>query len=134
MRIYQAFSEVFGCEVQLSFNDNGILINYEIMSPQVESVTANVVRLVTSEKNFQELIKQSNLNVVRVQRNITFEMFWEAYGYKVGRHEAEAQWNKLSKVDQEAAYDYIKIYKARVKVEQVPMRHASTYLFKKTWR
>lgn len=48
--------------------------------------------------------------VVESSYEVTFDMFWKAYGKKINKIRAEKEWNALTKVDQVKAYFSIKGY------------------------
>ena len=62
-----------------------------------------------------------------------FISFWEKYGYKRGKKDAEAAWKKLSKKDKENAINAIPVYKEDCRRCERQMRQPSVYLNKRTW-
>lgn len=116
MRIYQVHSTTFGADVQLTFNQNGILIGYQVIGEELATVPSGTnIRLSVLEIEFLALMKTHNMKVTEVDRKITFDMFWNRYAHKVDKKEALAKWNSLSKDDQIEAFDHIPIYEAMLK-------------------
>ncbi len=64
---------------------------------------------------------------------MSFDVFWEAYGYKKGKKNAESAWKRLSKKDRQAALDGIIPYMNDCKVCDRSVRHPATYLNGRTW-
>jgi hypothetical protein len=59
----------------------------------------------------------SNKEIVRkkvkkkVQTSYTFDMFWNCYGYKKGKHTAQQKWSKLPENERKLAMKYLPQYK-----------------------
>ncbi|MDW8420128.1 MAG: hypothetical protein RML37_12025 [Chitinophagales bacterium] len=68
-----------------------------------------------------------------VTDEVTFEAFYNAYGYKEGRKKAEAAWNRLSKAEQWKAYRYIPRIKAKKQLSGEALPYPATYLNQKRW-
>ncbi|MBX2903105.1 MAG: hypothetical protein KF872_06055 [Chitinophagales bacterium] len=64
---------------------------------------------------------------------VTFEVFYNAYGYKEGRKKAENAWNKLSKAEQIKAYQYISVLKAKKAFSNENLPYPATYLNQQRW-
>lgn len=63
----------------------------------------------------------------------SFDIFWEAYGYKRNRQKAWLAWKNMSKRDQKAAIAGVEAYKADCERFARPMCHASSYLHQRRW-
>ena len=69
-----------------------------------------------------------------LEEKVTFNTFWEEYGKKQNRLEAEAAWYKLKPIDQQRAVSYIKRYESILKLESYRSKMlASSYLGKRMW-
>jgi hypothetical protein len=72
--------------------------------------------------------------VKEITREVAFEMFWEKYDYKIsGKEEAKRAWQKLSKINQLMAFDYIKQYEGQLKLNPVSKLYGASYLNAKRW-
>ena len=65
--------------------------------------------------------------------DLSFEIFWEAYGNKKDRKHSLSAWNRLSKKDKKAALDGIQPYKDDCKRCDRTMKYPATYLNGRTW-
>lgn len=66
--------------------------------------------------------------------NVDFELFWSAYGYKVGKESCKKAWNKIKYSDQLRIIDVeIPRYHRFVELTGVYKMHASTYLNSKRY-
>jgi hypothetical protein len=72
--------------------------------------------------------------ITEEQEVITFAMFYDQYGYRVGKVKAEAAWNKLNATEQRLAVDYISRYRFQLHAHTgQAMLHPATYLNQKRW-
>lgn len=128
MKTYELHSGSFGGLVRITFNAFGILANYEVVNQELNQVSSAETRIPITEQKFRELAAQYGFTYMEVDLNITFEMFYDRYAYKVDKQPALKKWNKLSKEHQSAAYKYIPIYDAQIKRDNVRRKYPSTYL------
>jgi hypothetical protein len=136
MKTYQYFSVGFGCNVQVTYKD-GIIYTVELEDStlDVNSIEADNEKcwFFIYEKGFLSATK-GKTKVTEINREVTFDMFWDKYDYKIsGKEEAKRAWKKLSKLDQLLAFDYIKQYEGQLKLNPVSKLYASTYLNAKRW-
>lgn len=138
MRIYEIHSSVFGGPVRMTFNAHGILICFEVMNQDTEALNIKedelpTIRLRLVQDLFLSMCEAYTLKPVEVSRELTFEMFWDKYAYKVDKTLAQEQWGKLSKEDQLKAYDFIPRYNAQLKTSGLARKYAVRYLKHKPW-
>lgn len=69
----------------------------------------------------------------RARDGVTFDAFWDAYGYKKDRASAERTWNRLSQKDRRAAYDGIEAYRADCQAHDRQMMYAQGYMTHRRW-
>lgn len=67
------------------------------------------------------------------EEGVTFEQFWDAYGVKKSKKDAERAWKKLSKADKEAAMKAIPAYHQDCLRCNRHRQYAATYLRKRTF-
>lgn len=131
---YQYHSQRLQTNITISFYDG------RLKSVDVEGFPENVevgptIKFMVSEEEFLQSAKERNIKVTKVNREITFDMFWDAYAYKSsGKQEAENAWKKLSKEDRLSAFDYIPVYEGLLKLNPVSKLYAASYLNKKRWK
>lgn len=130
---YQYYSKKFDSLVTVSYF-NGFIKSFEIEAINENKEYSEMTQIPTLETTFLKGATDFNMNVKKVDREITFEMFWDKYDYKAsGKKEAQTAWNKLNKRDQQGAYDWITPYFSQIKLENKPKLHASSYLNKQRW-
>lgn len=71
--------------------------------------------------------------VTTISKEITFNDFWNAYGYKEDKEVAIRRWKALTTKDRIAAYNYIDVYEDILRKKQREKLLPSTYLNKKRW-
>lgn len=126
MKTYQVASGAFGCDVQITFNEAGTLIKYEVLNENAK--VKAVIRLHTNEADFLEVMKTHKMEVFDVNMEVTYEMLYEAYDYKVDKQPGEKAWNKLPKYKKIRCYRFVKTYLAQIKRDQVKQKYISTYI------
>lgn len=133
MKIYELHSDAFGCKVRLSYNDSGVLMNYEVMNPELNQVAAKAIKLFITEEYFKEIVKELGLKYTEIDRAITFDIFWKRYAYTPDKKLAIDAWAKLSKEEQVLAYDFIPRYDTQLKQSGFNRKYAVRYLKDKPW-
>lgn len=87
----------------VAYDADGMLQNIEIVTPGLQSQQINwMIGLVEGSEEYVKLrtSKYDFVKVDEIPQEVSFPIFWDTYGYKVGRLAAEREWNKLSKEDQ----------------------------------
>lgn len=139
IKTYEYFSIGFGGNVQVTYKD-GVIHKVELEDTELEVVNSGThpealakCYFFIYEAGFL-VATTGKLKVKEITREITFDMFWDAYNYKTsGKEEAKRAWAKLSKVNQVMAYDYIKQYESQLKLNPVSKQYGSSYLNAKRW-
>lgn len=140
MKTYEYFSIGFGGNVQVTYKD-GVIHKVELADTKLEVINStNSPEAVAKCYFFIYEIgflaaTQGKLKVKEITREVTFDMFWDAYNYKAvgGKVEAQRAWNKLSKINQLMAFDYIKQYDGQVKLNNVAKLYGARYLNAQRW-
>jgi hypothetical protein len=109
---YLLTSTQFEGSLSLKYDDKGWLNEFKL-----EAVLTDV-QLKYFYDNLprrEELLSTSyatskTLSIVKVMKELTFESFWNAFNYKMGKLAAEKQWNKLNDADKLACMKSIKKY------------------------
>ena len=68
-----------------------------------------------------------------MKNEITFEQFWNRYGYKRDRISAERAWKRLSAKDKRAAMDGIEAYRKDCAASGRMMCYAQGYINRRRW-
>jgi hypothetical protein len=126
---------LFGGTVHLAYSTTGILqlidISAASLSPKQGIYLFQNVPFELDD--LQQFCHHVRLNVVEQEVELTFDMFYEAYGYKEGRKKAEAVWAKLSRAEQLKAYLYIEQLKRKKKLNGEAFPYPATYLHQARW-
>lgn len=128
-------SEKFIGEVHYTYGPDNWIIGVEFIG-LVDKVTHQ--RLCQTIPSTVEVLlnwrnKSENMRIEQVPPDLSFDMFWRQYNYKVGKKEAEKAWkntsdgNKLIAVSNIAAYDKWCKHKGIAKV------YPATYLNKERY-
>ena len=78
------------------------------------------------------MIAGTSARLTEVVSEVTFEMIWNRYDYKVGKKEAMAKWSRMTRPEQWKAYNFVARYKSRKPDGQAQLYLAS-YLNKERW-
>lgn len=77
---------------------------------------------------------KNRFNLKEETVEVTFELFYDAYGHKKGKNEAQRAFSRLSRADRQRAYHYIAIYNRDLQVNTWKTKmYPATYLNKKIW-
>lgn len=76
--------------------------------------------------------KFDKFNLTEEKKQITFEEFYDKYGNKVGKKQAQNTWNRMRKADRQLAYNYIYTYKSKLK-PGTELKYPATYLDQEPW-
>lgn len=119
-----------------TYDADGMLQNIEIVTPGLTA--AQIEWMIKAAAPEEEAVKYiSNhytfVKVDEIPQEVSFPIFWETYGYKVGKLQAEKEWNKLNKDDQGRAIQQAPRYHQWRKNKQPPQEavHPERYLSKR---
>lgn len=136
-KIYQYFSIGFGSNVTLHYVD-GLLSEAKIDAIKMDDTTEvkDKAFFFTKEETFIGSCEKYKIKYTELERVVTFEMFWKRYDYVMsGKKKAQEAWDKLSKLDQVQAYDFIPAYFSHLKLNtNISKKYACTYLNQMMWR
>lgn len=137
MTTYEFHSEKYNCNIQVIYSGKKILIGFQILNEDGVNVEelAKLLSSLLHEDAFLKVAKSKNIKVVKLATDLSFQKFWNDYGYKEGgsKKKAEAIWEKLSEKDKSAALSYIARYKQVKQVQGTAMAYATTYLNGQPW-
>ena len=70
-----------------------------------------------------------------VELQATFDAFWNRYDHKdtSSKIRTEKKWNKMSKVEQQRAYNHVPKYFAKISQDRTAKKYAETYLNDQLW-
>jgi len=74
------------------------------------------------------LLKLNMFNVRQLEDDLSFDRFWEVYGYKVSRKKAEKLWDKLSKAKRILVFLHLPKYESYLAKKGIEKAYPDTYL------
>lgn len=87
--------------------------------------------------NIQQRVKEKGLKceIIEIPKDLSFETFWEAYAYKVGKKErVKKKWEAMAEVERTKALAYIKKYNHFLAERpHMERKYAETYLNCAEW-
>lgn len=113
---YQFHSAKLGGNIKIGFNGAGVISYFELdelelTKEMVQVVLSNLHKLPT-QAEFLSHCTKNKIQVFEIKPDLSFEAFWNAYGYKVGsKVDAMKLWDKLSDADKTLAMKNIVPYK-----------------------
>lgn len=113
MKTYAITSQRFEGQILFKYGINGNLIGFEIEAELSDvQLTWLYQRLPLTYPELVQFSKAPNsqMKLVEVPQDLSFETFWQRYNYKVGKAEAEKAWGKLAEVDKSLALQRIAAY------------------------
>ncbi len=132
---YEIRSRKTSRRVEAEYNDKGTLISINFdATAEVESVNWMLKNIPVEEPDVKRWMPQVfEVNVAIEQ--VSFEIFWDTYGVKVGRIAAEKQWSKLTQIERAKAIRKIAQYRAWCHNNTPPRRlkDPERYLSNKTF-
>lgn len=120
----------------MSYNRHGLLCGFTVMDKDVEKLNTQLEQFKNfyREQDFLLSAKEHKLKLTRVEVEVSFEMFWDAYKQKdCGRTKAEQTWNKMPKAEQVQAFEFIPAFNSILKNSGTAKPYATTYLNQKRW-
>lgn len=117
---------------EFKYSLNGILKSFKILEDEILSDE----QLSWLKRHFpykeatilQWKEKIINIEVLVGLPDLSFDAFWGLYNYKVGKANAQKQWNKLSEADKMNAIKSIKAYDGFIKRKQIAKVYPERYL------
>lgn len=106
---------ITGEGVYFTYSD-GLLVHFDasegVHPQQVEWLHNNMPLKYSDFAAFKAKIEKTKAKIVEVQKDLSFEAFWELYNYKKGKKDScKRTWEGISQADKVLAMNYIKVYK-----------------------
>lgn len=107
---YLIVSRASGNRVEVEYDDRGLLESIRFESrPELTALDALLSKVPRNENEVTGWYP-AQFEVTLIPLDVKFDVFWEAYGKKVGRQNAAAQWQKLGMNDRAKAIRSIPRY------------------------
>lgn len=123
-------------EIELHYDENQLLVNFEIRSELTEEQHVWLLKRIPRELfELEKLIEQkTGICISQIEEIITFEMFWNKYSEKTlsNKKRTLAKWKKMSTLEQRKAYQFINKY-INMLPNGVRKKYAENYLDSEIW-
>src|SRR5437016_1542470 len=135
--IYQMFSPTAKCDYQFKFDENGVIVGFEIMG--VNTFTAEFTQKLfagvpATVKALKKWADDNKRTLVEIKPDLSFTAFWNKYAYKIGKmHKAEEYWNKLSEKNKNLAMNYIDRLDSHLAIKGTAKPYPTSYLNGQYW-
>ena len=129
-------STQFSGEITFTFNATmrlvAVDIRAELSQEQHGFIIENMPFVISELSRF----RSKTTTIIEVPLDLSFEAFWDAYGYKEGtKKRAVGMWSALSKADRIAAIEYIRIYNGKLaQTPGISRQYPETYLSSQRWK
>lgn len=123
-------------KLEVAYNEQGILYALEFHCEITYDRVRRLLQVndILNYDNMLMLTKQFNFKVTAIEEDLTFERFWNTYGYKVGsKSKAMKLWNNLSDADKFACLKRINAYKHYLERTGIAQAYPETYLRNRRW-
>lgn len=130
MRKFQLTNSKLSGAISIVYDEHGILqmIDYTGSGASFEQVSYLTHKMPILFDSLETFCKTANIDAVECGYEVSFEMFWNEYAYKVERKRTEQLWKAMSKVKQVKAYLSIAGYKRFLKRKKIEQKYPDTYL------
>ncbi len=118
---------------EFKYDLNGVLREFKLLEGELTEMQRKWLFFHTRFPYTENVIKSwdtviKNFEVIVGEPDLSFDNFWKAYNYKVGKIPAEKAWNKLSKSNRLNAFKAIKPYNAYLRRKGIEKAYAQKYL------
>lgn len=134
---YSLTSNSFEGEVLFHFNEARLLEKFDftaatLTEKQQTFILRNLPRELAELHKLAE--SSSNLSLQELTTEVSFEQFWNRYNEKIrsSKKKAARVWDRLSKIDQVKAFNYINKYEINL-LPGTAKKYAETYLGAELW-
>lgn len=129
-------SPKFQGEIELKFNPDGWLVSFEIRA-QLDAVQYAYFRdiLPVHLSEVTEKYAKSSVSISYHNTELTFEMFWNTYKYKVGnKNRARKLWDSYTEAEKLSALTFVEKYDRFLAAKRnMEKCYPETYLHQRRW-
>lgn len=135
MKKYAITSTKFSGEIHYKFDESGVFHSIEIfaalMSDHHKWFCENIPKTEARLLKMREQIAGVTIN--EIPADLSFDAFWRAYNYKVGKKDAEKAWKQTSEANKTLAIQSIAKYDKWLETKPQDKVYPSTYLNKERY-
>lgn len=125
----------FEGRIVLTYNHDGLLVGYLMEAEFNHKQLAFFLQMIPVDMiQLKTVLGVHGFDAVEEIAELTFDYFYEEYGYKTGKVKAQNAWNRLSKSDRMKALQYLpKYFDFLRKSGGIAKLYPATYLNQKRW-
>jgi len=112
MRRFLITSSAFTGEADILYDGDGRLVKLDLIATNMPAAIVNIFKekVPGQIERLETAFTPGSVTIVETSYEVTFEMFWNKYDYKVNKKRCEPLWSKLSKASQVEAYIGVDAY------------------------
>lgn len=128
--IVQIKSRKTGNRVELTYaDDTADLLKVEFLDvTETVAIRWMLSQIPAQVDDVAQVFETRLFEITTVSKPVSFDQFWEAYDYKVGRKKAENVWEKMTEAQLAKAFTAIKPYNYHLATNPRAKLHPETYL------
>ncbi|MBN2747173.1 MAG: hypothetical protein JXR34_10650 [Bacteroidales bacterium] len=118
----------------VEYDEDQVLTKIEFKDTALGQVNFMLDNIPALEIKLETFAQKHKLKISRVQEDLSFEAFWTAYKYKVGKKaRTERLWKSLSNQERELVFISLPRYQRFVAFKNQESAYAETFLNNKMW-
>jgi hypothetical protein len=120
--------------IRLSYNDSGVIEQLTFNEHDANQANWTFKNMPAEEENLQVFCKEHKLRLDHVPTDVSFQSFWTAFKYKVGKKKrAEKLWNAMSEMQRQVALNVIPRYHRFIAFKNQESAYPETWLNNDMW-
>ena len=121
-----------------AYDLEGMLVRFEVLDGQLSEMQAQWLfqprHFPWHESRLQPWYKNKKVSIEKGEPDLSFEAFYNAYGYKIKKVVAKRSWDRLNRSDRMNALNGIRSYNNHLKRHPTKQKaNPSTYLNQRYW-
>lgn len=133
MRKFLLTSRKDSRQIVYTYNDAGELVGIELLGQPSTEQRRWAFSFIPFNMPVLQKEPFSLLNISELVEDLSFDVFWERYGYKVKRQRAEEVWEKMKDADKILALLAIPRYKRHIQQRNISQAHPDRWLKDRRW-
>lgn len=125
-----------GLKLEVAYDDKGVLYALEFQCDVTYERIRRILQMndIFTVDSLNEFVRKWGFKLSEMEEDLSFERFWNTYGYKVGnKAKAMKLWNSLSDADKAMCLRRIKAYKNYLERTGIAQAYPETYLRNRRW-
>lgn len=119
-------------QIVVGYDQRGLL-NELLIKDAADETAVEFIRVNTPIQEADVASRFAYLKLVVSPLDVTFEDFWFKYGYKEGKKDAMAYWQRMPGTKRQLAFDHVQRYKDQCARDRKHLMYPATYLRAERW-